>query len=140
MFLMHILGLMENKNVKIDNKIKRKNIILSIITGIVSGGINGLFGGGGGMIVVPMLTKCLKYKSKNAHATAILIILPLSIISGILYLSFGKFNLNIGIPVGIGVVIGGVIGAFLLKKLSSKWIVLIFSIIMAFAGGKMLFF
>ncbi len=114
--------------------------IISIITGAIAGLINGIFGGGGGMIVVPMLTKLLKYKSKNSHATAILIILPLSIISGILYLSFGKFSLEIGIPVIIGIVVGGIIGAILLSKLSSKWIMIIFSIVMAFAGGKMLFF
>ena len=114
--------------------------LISIITGAVAGLINGLFGGGGGMVIVPMLSKLLKFKSKNSHATAILIILPLSIISGLLYLSFGKFSLDIGIPVIIGVIVGGIIGAILLSKLSSKWIMIIFSIVMAIAGGKMLFF
>ena len=36
--------------------------------------------------------------------------------------------------------IGGLLGAFLLSKISSKWLVVIFSVIMIFAGGKMLFF
>ena len=92
------------------------------------------------MVIVPMLSKLLKFESKNSHATAILIILPLSIISGVLYLSFGKFSLDIGIPVIIGVIVGGIIGAILLSKLSSKWIMIMFSIVMAIAGGKMLFF
>lgn len=92
------------------------------------------------MVVVPMLTYLLKYKSKFAHATALLIILPLSIISGILYISFGNLKFSLALPVTIGVVAGGILGALLLSKLSSRWIVIIFSIVMAAAGVKMLFF
>ncbi len=117
-----------------------KNNLFAIITGVVAGLVNGVFGGGGGMIVVPMLTFLLKRKEKNAHATAILIILPLSIVSGLFYVAFGNFNLNAGIPVMIGVVAGGAIGALCLSKLSSKWVAVIFSIIMAAAGVKMLLF
>lgn len=119
---------------------KTKQVVFSIITGIVSGFINGVFGGGGGMIVVPMLIYLLKRKTKSAHATAILIILPLSIVSGIIYFAFGNYKFNIGLPVGLGVVGGGLIGAFCLKKLSAKWVGIIFSVLMLVAGGKMLFF
>ena len=119
---------------------KGKKIVFSILAGSLSGLANGLFGGGGGMVVVPMLTKFLRYKPKIAHATAILIILPLSIVSGILYLTFGKFESSIGIPVVIGVIVGGIIGALLLSKISSKWVRLIFVLAMAGAGVKMLFF
>ena len=108
--------------------------------GAVSRFINGLFGAGGGMVVVPMLIKLLKFKTKPAHATAILIILPLSLVSGLLYLSFGNFNVNVGVPTSIGVIIGGVIGAFLLSKISSKWVGIIFSVLMAAAGVKMMLF
>ncbi len=129
----------EKQTNKTTKKIKHSALI-SVITGAIAGFINGIFGGGGGMVVVPMLTKLLKFKSKNSHATAILIILPLSIVSGILYFTFGNFNLRVGVPVTIGIILGGIIGAILLSKLSSKWVIIIFSIVMAVAGGKMLFF
>ncbi len=131
---------MKDRDVKKTTKGVKHSVLISILTGAVAGLVNGVFGGGGGMVVVPMLTKLLKFESKNSHATAILIILPLSIISGILYLSFGKFSLEIGTFVVIGIVVGGVLGAILLSKLSSKWIMIIFSIVMAIAGGKMLLF
>jgi uncharacterized membrane protein YfcA len=57
-----------------------------------------------------------------------------------LYISFGNLEWNVGLPVAIGVTAGGVLGAFLLSKLSSKWVIIIFALVMAFAGGKMLFF
>ncbi len=120
---------------------KEKNYNLyAIVTGALAGFFNGLFGGGGGMIVVPMLIHLLSCPQKKAHATAILIILPLSIVSGLFYLSFGALNLSIAIPTGVGVVLGGCGGAFLLSKLSSRWVLIIFSVVMAVAGVKMLLF
>ena len=126
--------------IKIKKFIEEKSNIYSILGGLISGFINGLFGGGGGMIIVPLLTMLLKYESQKAHATAILIILPLSLLSGLFYAYFGTLNLSVALPVSIGVTLGGVLGAFLLSKLSSKWLVLIFSFVMAGAGIKMIFF
>lgn len=125
--------------IKIKDKSAHENLFATL-TGISAGLINGLFGGGGGMIVVPMLVFTLKYLPKNAHATAILIILPLSLVSGIFYAVFGSLDFHVLVPVTVGAVAGGVAGALLLSKLSSKWLIIIFSVIMAVAGFKMFFF
>lgn len=119
---------------------QKNKTILTIIGGCFTGLINGLFGGGGGMIIVPLLTMLLDYESKHAHATAILIILPLSLLSGLLYAWFGNLNGNIAFPVSIGVTLGGIFGAIILSKLSSKWVTLIFSVVMVVAGFKMMLF
>ena len=126
------------------NKKTEKNIknsrLYAVLAGAAAGIINGLFGGGGGLIIVPMLVHMLKREQNRAHATAILIILPLSITSGLFYAAFGSVDLAVGIPVSIGVIIGGTVGALLLSKLSSKWVSIIFSVVMAAAGVKMLLF
>ncbi len=121
-------------------KNENKNKKFALLIGAVAGVVNGIFGGGGGMLVVPMLVMLLNCPPKKAHATALIIILPLSLVSGIIYAIFGNLNVNIATPVSIGVVLGGVLGAFLLSKLSSKWVIIIFSLTMAIAGAKMLFF
>ena len=113
---------------------------LKILTGLSAGLVNGLFGGGGGMIVVPSLKYLLKYDAASAHATAIAIILPVSLLSGIFYTAFGNFAWTPVLFTAFGAVVGGVCGAILLKKLSSVPITVIFSIVMAAAGVKMLFF
>lgn len=117
-----------------------KKRVFGIITGLAAGLANGIFGGGGGMVVVPMLIDLMKKEPKTAHATAILIILPMSVLSGLFYAAFGTFDFRVGIPVVIGVAAGGTLGALLLNKLSSKWIVAVFCAVMAAAGVKMLFF
>ena len=122
---------------KLSNKLK---IVIVVFLGSLAGLVNGLFGGGAGMIIVPLLSYILCYESKNAHATALLMVLPLSLLSGLFYSFFGSLKLSIALPVSIGVTVGGVVGALLLSKLSSKWIVLIFSAVMLFAGVKMIFF
>ena len=115
-------------------------VMLKILTGFFAGLVNGLFGGGGGMIVVPSLRYMLKYRTANAHATAIAIILPVSVLSGVFYTAFGNFALTPVSFTALGVIAGGVIGALLLKKLSSLPITVVFSAVMAAAGVKMLFF
>ncbi len=119
---------------------KFSKVLILILTGVVTGAVCGLFGGGGGMIVVPMLTLLCALKEKEAHATAIAIILPITLISGIIQIISGNYDLNVGIPTLIGSVIGGAIGGILLKKISGKWLVKIFAVIMLIAGVKLLMF
>lgn len=119
---------------------KKSKIPLKILSGLLAGLVNGLFGGGGGMIIVPCLTGLLNYDANSAHATAIAVILPLSVLSGIFYTAFGDFRILPTVFTAIGVTAGGIAGAILLKKLSSKPLTVIFATVMAAAGVKMLFF
>ncbi|MBQ8426652.1 MAG: sulfite exporter TauE/SafE family protein [Clostridia bacterium] len=125
-----------------ENSTKKERLqrFYAILAGVFAGFINGVFGGGGGMIIVPILIMLLKYQPNNAHATAILIILPISIVSCLFYVAFGSLDLSVALPVGGGVILGGIVGALILSKLSNKWLIIIFSVVMAVAGAKMLIF
>ena len=91
------------------------------------------------MLCVPLLEKGLKLETKKAHATAIPIILPITIASASVYVCNGFFDFSKTLFVSIGVIIGGVIGSFLLKKLPEFIIQILFSALMIFAGVKMIF-
>lgn len=123
-----------------DGKNVRKKSFFALIAGALAGFVNGTFGGGGGMIIVPLLVWLIGYPNKKAHATAILVILPFSILSGLMYSSFGIVNVSELIPVTVGATVGGVLGALFLSKLSSKVVAVIFSAVMCAAGVKMLLF
>lgn len=110
-----------------------------VIFGSIIGFLNGFLGSGGGMIAVPILEKIKKIDNKKAHATAIAVIFPLSIVSGVVYsLNFELDILTILILSG-GVTVGGIAGSLLLKKLNSKAVRIIFAVLMLAAGIKMLF-
>lgn len=110
-----------------------KKIMLLLLGGMI-GFINGFFGGGGGMICVPTLEKALKLDNKRAHATAIAVIFPLSLISCAIYIFKGSIQSLPLLTVGLGVLVGGIAGSISLKYIPSKVLRIIFAIIM-FVGG-----
>lgn len=116
---------------------------LQKMKGVICGGLvgiaNSLFGGGGGMIAVPLLQKMGEVE-KEAHATAILIILPICAFSFVLYLLQGLYDLSVLIPTALGVTAGGLLGAKLLGKLPTKTVNLLFCFLQAVAGVFLLFF
>ncbi len=115
-----------------------KKTFFGLLCGLLIGGINGFFGGGGGMICVPFLL-LLGLSNKKAHATAILIMLPISIASGIVYYSHGFIDFWITLWVSVGSIVGSILGALILKKVSNKALSYIFPFVMIAAGVKMLF-
>lgn len=107
------------------------------LCGTIIGLVNGFFGGGGGMICVLFLENVLKMETKYAHATTLCVIFPLSLASSIVYINKNSVNFITLIIITASALFGGIIGAFLLKKLNSKWVRIIFAIIMFCAGLKM---
>ncbi len=110
-----------------------------ILIGIAAGVANGLFGSGGGTIAVPAMVFLLEEDEHKAHATALLIILPLTLVSTYFYLSHNYVNWNITWKAMAGGVVGGAIGAFLLNKCPSKILRKIFGIFMILAAIRMIF-
>ncbi len=101
--------------------------------GAAVGIANSLFGGGGGMIAVPLLQKT-GLEEKRAHATAILLILPVSLLSFLFYAAQGFYDPNVLIPTSLGVTAGGFLGAKLLGKMPDRTVNLVFAVLQAAAG------
>lgn len=114
------------------------NIFIKLITGAIIGFVNGFWGGGGGMICVPLLMYVLKLPEKNSHATTLLIMFPLSIASLVVYLINGNMDWLKALNIGSGFIFGGILGALILKKISNIWLGIIFSIIIIAGGVKLL--
>jgi len=109
------------------------------ITGAVCGLFNGLLGAGGGAFAVIALERWLKIEDKRAHATALAIMLPLSIVSAIVYLRGAEMELMPLIWITAGGMVGGLIGAKWLGKISVPWLNRIFGAIMLIAAARMIF-
>ena len=118
-------------------KLSKKQVLLAIVCGAFVGVLNGFFGGGGGMVCVPLLEKIFKFDNKVAHASTLVVILPLCIASSVVYLLYNEISSINLLYISIGTIVGGVLGAILLKKLSCKVVRIIFSVIMLVAGVKM---
>ena len=121
-----------------ETKLNKKTIIVCLLSGVFVGFLNGFFGGGGGMIVVPLLALLLGLEEREAHATAILTILPISLSSAIVYFINGSVNYFDLSFVSIGFIAGGIFGALLLRRANNTFLRVIFSLIMIVAGIKII--
>lgn len=121
-----------------DSKINHKQLLFLLLGGALIGLLNGFFGGGGGMVCVPILQKILSLNNKQSHATAIAVIFPLSFISACVYVLNCSIQSLPLITIGLGVVVGGLVGAFFLKIMPSKIVRLIFALLMFVGGLKLL--
>lgn len=66
-----------------------KKNINKLLAGLLAGLCNGLFGSGGGAVAVVALERMCGFASKDAHATAISIMLPLTFASAAVYCAGG---------------------------------------------------
>ena len=132
------LGKSRLLSAKKEEKLSVKEVSLLILCGAIIGFLNGFFGGGGGMICVPLLENVLHLESKYSHATAIVIIFPISFISAIIYLLSGSVETIPLVTVGLGVVAGGILGSFALKILPPKALRVIFALIMLAGGVRLI--
>lgn len=105
--------------------------------GFGAGVINGLLGAGGGMVVVPLLS-ALWVRGKKSHATALMVIVPLSLVSVVLYLVQGRVTVMDALPWLPGSLLGAYLGSRLMPKISTGWLKLVFGGLMLWGGIRLL--
>ena len=109
-------------------------MVKKILIGIISGVICGMFASGGGLILVPTFTYLLNLNEKEARATSLFCILPMVIITAIIYNNNNLIDWNLGIKCAIGGIIGGAIGGKLLSKMEDKYLQIVYILFLIYAG------
>ena len=111
---------------------KRKNQI----AGLSGGLINGLFGGGGGMALLPLLTRWRQLDGRSAFATCVAIILPMCCVSTAVYL--WRVRPGLLLPYLAGGAAGGLIGGAVFEKVPVRALKIIFGLFLLYAGVRYL--
>ena len=122
------------------NDLKLKGVLLLIGVGLVAGFINGFFGAGGGLLLVPMITFVAKIDAKKAHATTLFCVLFMCLFSSVVYMVKKQVYYILVLYCLIGGIVGSLIGTFLLQKLKNNVIDLLFSVALVCAGVFMVVF
>ena len=96
---------------------------LAALGGIGVGVLNGLLGAGGGMLTVPLL-ELLGIRGRRGHATSLAVILPLSLVSAMLYWRRGWFTPLLALPYLPAGLAGAAAGGLLLARVNTTGILL----------------
>lgn len=85
--------------------------------GVTAGFLSGLFGVGGGVLIVPALMLLLGMPQKLASGTSLVAVAPLSIGGMLAYAAAGHIDWVAALVIAAGAVAGGAIGSLLLDRL-----------------------
>jgi uncharacterized membrane protein YfcA len=100
-----------------------------LLVGIAGGLLSGLFGIGGGTIIVPALALWLAMPQKLSAGTSVAAILPTAIVGAATYASQGHIDWIAGACLAVGVVVGAQVGTVLLARLpvdAIRWTFMVF--------------
>lgn len=114
-------------------------MVKKIILGLSAGIICGLFGTGGGMILVPAFIYMLKIEPKKARATSLCCMLVMVIASSVFYYKNNYIDWKSGLLCAIGGIMGGYLGAKILKKVPDYVLKIAFTIFIAYYSFRMIF-
>lgn len=92
------------------------------LAGIGAGVVNGLFGAGGGMVLVPLLTMFCPLEEDAVFPSSISIILPICLVSLTVTAVADKIAWGQAFPYLIGSGIGGILAGIWGKKIPVKWL------------------
>lgn len=110
---------------------------LFCVGGAAAGLINGLFGGGGGMVLLPVLRRS-GLPTKTSFATCVAVIFPLCAVSAAVYLLRTPFDWLAALPYLAGGAIGGALGGKLFRSLAGVWLRRLFALFMLYGGVRYL--
>lgn len=107
-----------------------------LLAGGLAGLANGFFGGGGGSILVPVLTKYCRLDQRRAFATSVAVILPLCALSVAIYFLRGGLDLMTALPYLIGGTVGGWVGGRWFKGVRMDWLRRAFGLLLIYGGAR----
>lgn len=93
-----------------------------LVAGLLAGFVTGLFGAGGGMILVPLLTRFSGFSEEAIFPASLSIILPICLVSLILTALDGSISWKEAIPYLLGSALGGVIAGKWGRRIPVVWL------------------
>lgn len=113
------------------------NIAVAAI-GLLSGLVGGLFGVGGGVVIVPLLILALGISTKTAIGTSLAVIIPTSIMAALRHYQLGNVDLRLAALMAAGALIGALAGASLTAYVSGEWLRRGFAVFLILTAIRML--
>ncbi len=99
-----------------------QNSLGILSAGLLAGAVSGLFGAGGGMVLIPLLTMLTDLEESKLFPSSIAIILPVCIVSLIVTAVTGTVEWRMALPYLIGSAVGGVLAGTWGQRIPVSWL------------------
>ena len=106
--------------------------------GTAAGLASGLFGVGGGIVIVPLLVLWLGYAEREATGTSLVAIVVIAAVATAVHAAYGNVHVREGLLVGVPAVAGVLLGTELQRRISTRAISLSFAALLVLVAGDLL--
>ena len=116
------------------------SFIVLLLIGLAAGVLSGIFGIGGGVIIVPALIYLLDYTQHKATGTSLAVLLPpIGLIAVLEYYRHSYVDLHAALIIALAALVGAWLGALLANRLSGPVLRLLFGIFVMAMGVYLVF-
>lgn len=134
----HLTGeIMSNTHSNVAKSSESAPIFTVVLVGIAAGFLSGMFGVGGGILIVPGLVLVAKMDQRIAHGTSLAAVLPISAASLVTYWSHDHVDWRVGLCLAAGALVGAVLGTKLLNILPHRVLAIAFAGILVLTAVRL---
>ena len=108
------------------------------LAGMLAGFVTGLFGAGGGMVLVPLLTLLTDFSEEQIFPASISIILPICVVSLVLTALDGNLSWKAALPYVLGGIPGGIAAGKWGSRIPVLWLLRFLGILILWGGYRYL--
>ena len=117
---------------------KRSGKSGAIVSGVAAGVVNGLFGAGGGMVLIPLLSSLTEIKGPDLFPNSVAVILPVSLVTLAITAQSTPLPWSEAFPWLIGSAVGGILAGLLGRKIPVKWLHRVLGLLILYGGVRYL--
>ncbi len=109
-----------------------------MVIGTLAGLFSGLFGVGGGSVIVPLLILWLGYEERSATGTSLAAIIFIAAFAAAAQGLYGNVHVLDAVLIGVPAVAGVVAGTWMQQRVSTRWISLLFAGVLVASAVELL--
>lgn len=117
--------------------VRARSLVIPSV-GLAAGLLSGLFGVGGGIVMVPLLVLVAGLSQHRSHATSLGAILPIAAVGAVTFALDGKIDPYVAGALAAGSLFGAPLGARLMMRISEGWLKVVFGCLMMATGTLLL--
>jgi len=117
---------------------RRMQYLIAGLIGLAGGVSSGLFGVGGGLVMVPAMVYLMQMNIKTAIGTSLVVIIPTALTGALKHHQLGNIDWKVAASLIPMAIIGGFIGAALTKHLPAEMLKKLFGGFIILAGCRLL--